>query len=36
MVIKTWIKIDLAYKFLAYGNGTATLEKASNEQTFCA
>lgn len=36
MVIKMWIKIDLVYKFLAYGNGTATLEKASNEQTFCA
>lgn len=29
MVIKTWIKIDLVYKFLAHRNGTATVERAA-------
>lgn len=31
VVIKTWVTVDLVYKFLAYRNGTATLEKMSSE-----
>lgn len=29
MVSKTWIKIDLVYKFLTHRNGTATVERAA-------
>lgn len=36
MVINTWMKRELVYKFLACRNGSATLERASSKETFCA